>query len=215
MKENRVAHHNISQFWITVIKKHNIIVLWPRYRYTASAGPWFPPLIIIVVLCVWIIDLLSGVNSLSAFDAHVNLCVWNRLFLRNRMLSLCFGSDCLFSCQIPHRSPSPSIGHSHAGLWRTVSRACLTYWLRIWRNLSIFCSIMLSSFYSVHLSINLSSCSFLYSFYNITLLFLPSFHPSFYSSLSFFHPFFIYLLSLILSFFPSLSLYPSFLICFL
>ncbi len=32
--------------------------------------------------------------------------------------------------------------------------------------------------YSVHLSINLSSCSFLYSFYNITLLFHPYFHPS-------------------------------------
>lgn len=147
MKENRVAHHNISQFWITVIKKHNIIVLWPRYQYTASAGPWFPSLIIIVVLCVWIIDLLSGVNSLSALDAHVNLCVWNRLFLRNRMLSLCFGSGCLFSCQIPLPVPEctiASIGHSHAGLWRTVSHACLSYWLRIWRNLSIYLSFYLS-----------------------------------------------------------------------
>ncbi len=144
-----------------------------------------------------------------------SVCVEQTVSQDRSVVACCLGSDCLFSCQIPHRSPSPSIGHSHAGLWRTVSRACLSYWLRIWRNLSIFCSIMLSSFYSVHLSINLSSCSFLYSFYNITLLFLPSFHPSFYSSLSFFHPFFIYLLSLILSFFHLchyilLSLFVSF-----
>ncbi len=115
-----------------------------------------------------------------------------------------------------------SIGHSHAGLWRTVSRACLSYWLRIWRNLSIVLSIilfiilfkvlsLLNLYRSTYFYISIIFPSFVLSFYPpfilsiflsiyhpvhfyILSIILPLFHPSFYSPLSFFHPLFTSLL---------------------